>query len=194
MPICFLFSSLTKHVCSTSASSPKRTRPRTEASKSGLDITTGKGCARPTHLLSVMVRARGEGYWEHEFPPAYKGATKCRGIDLNNNSGTNVRSVGNAFAGVYSSDLFVREAGRMIAAHPSGVPFYMYAACECVWARTNERHRLIKPHTNSGTSDATYLPFLLRFWCLTKPIPQPATQSQLPNPTNTTSSKCPRSV
>jgi arylsulfatase A-like enzyme len=70
----------------------------------------------------------GEGYWQHEFPPAYKGAVKCRGVDLNNNSGTEIRSVGNQYSGVYSSYLFVQEAARMINNHPKDKPFYMYAA------------------------------------------------------------------
>lgn len=29
----------------------------------------------------------GEDYFSHEFPPAYKGATACRGIDFNDNVG-----------------------------------------------------------------------------------------------------------
>jgi hypothetical protein len=49
-------------------------------------------------------------------------------VDLNNNSGTEIRSVGDEFNGVYSSELFVSEAARMIDQHPDGVPFYMYAA------------------------------------------------------------------
>ena len=29
----------------------------------------------------------GEDYFSHQFPPAYKGATACRGIDFNDNVG-----------------------------------------------------------------------------------------------------------
>ena len=62
----------------------------------------------------------GEGYFHHEFPPAYKGAAKCRGVDLNNNTGASLRPFGNASAviGVYSMDLFA-EARRVIMQHAS---------------------------------------------------------------------------
>ena len=78
----------------------------------------------------------GEGYFHHEFPPAYKGATKCRGVDLNNNTGATLRPFGNASAavdGVYSMDLFVAEACRVIAAHDAAAaPLYLYLAFQNV--------------------------------------------------------------
>ena len=89
----------------------------------------------------------GEGYFHHEFPPAYKGATKCRGVDLNNNTGSSLRPFGNASAavdGVYSMDLFVAEARRVILRHANASasaapgtaaadkPLYLYAAFQNV--------------------------------------------------------------
>ena len=62
----------------------------------------------------------GEGYFHHEFPPLYKGKTKCRGTDLNNNSGTSLSPFGNhsdAVDGVYSMQLFVTEASAEIKPH-----------------------------------------------------------------------------
>ena len=62
---------------------------------------------------------QGEDYFTHEFPPAYKGATACRGIDFNDNVGENLTAVGpeSPLIGVYSLDIFTARVSRIIHAH-----------------------------------------------------------------------------
>lgn len=61
----------------------------------------------------------GEDYFTHEFPPAYKGATACRGIDFNDNAGENLQAVGpdSPLIGVYSLDVFAERVSKIIQGH-----------------------------------------------------------------------------
>lgn len=76
----------------------------------------------------------GEEYFTHVFPPMYKKDVKCRGVDFSNNSGTELRPFqsGSAVHGVYSMDIFLAEASRVIRAHPAEEPLYLYLAFQNV--------------------------------------------------------------
>ena len=78
----------------------------------------------------------GEEYGDHVFPPYYKGDdVPCRGFDLNNNTGTDLRVVGGggySAPGNYSTELYTGEAARIIAAHPPDAPLYLYLAYQNV--------------------------------------------------------------
>ena len=40
------------------------------------------------HHTHALTRSHARTHRQHEFPPMYKGAVKCRGVDLANNSGS----------------------------------------------------------------------------------------------------------
>ena len=78
-------------------------------------------------------------YWYHAAPGKPPSKTDCpiveqgKGIgnsatDLSNSSGTRISPAADALNGTYNTRLLAEEAARLIRAHDSTVPFYMYLA------------------------------------------------------------------
>ena len=47
---------------------------------------------------------------------------KCRGVDLSNCTGTEIKTVGDTFEGKYSTHIFVEEFQRLVQAHEKTKP------------------------------------------------------------------------
>lgn len=90
-------------------------------------------------LSSGYYTACEADYWYHGASGGYPGGSNCTGsgkgkgvgdvpTDLSNNSGTKFHPAAIQLNGTYNTRLLAAEATRLVTAHDSAQPFYMYLA------------------------------------------------------------------
>ena len=76
--------------------------------------------------------AAGEDYFTHAYPPAYKGDVQCRGIDFNDNVGTELLAVGKKYDGQCAVDPCSRTKEMVNPVLSAYVP--------SIWLRNSPSH------------------------------------------------------